>query len=255
MNLILVNVLYGLFAAVLGYFVGSIPTGVLVGKLFFHEDPRDKGSHNSGGTNVARTFGKKFGVLVIALDMIKALIPVFIIWAIGEFSPLNQYLAWSATWGNAQVGGNKMFYWIAGLFSAIGHCWPIYIHFKGGKAVACFMGLNCLTSWLQFVCSGLSYLYIAHKSKYISLTSIIVSGIGMIVAWIVFIIQVSVPSQAFNTNVFLWNFGFGPFLEYGFEYAIMDTAITVLLIARHKSNIERLKKHTETKNPFSKVSK
>ena len=86
MSLISINVLYGLFAAALGYFVGSIPTGVLVGKLFFHEDPRDKGSHNSGGTNVARTFGKKYGVLVIILDMIKALIPVFVIWAIGEFS-------------------------------------------------------------------------------------------------------------------------------------------------------------------------
>ena len=255
MNIYLINALIALAAIAVGYFVGSIPTGVIIGKVFFHQDPRDLGSHNSGGTNIARSFGKKFGVLVIFLDMIKALIPVFVIWSICQFTPLNEYMNWGVQVGNSVIGGGKTWYWLAGLFSAIGHCWPIYIHFKGGKAVACFMGLNCFTSWIQFVLSGFSYLFLAKKTKYISLTSIIVSGIAAVVAWTIFVIEVSVPSDVFNTSIFLWSFGFEPFIKYGFEYAIMDTAITVLLILRHKTNIKRLKNHTESLNPFSKESK
>ena len=79
MNEPLVNLLVGLGAVLVGYLFGSIPTGVLIGKIFFHQDPREIGSKNSGGTNIARSFGRKFGFLVIALDMLKILAPVFLV--------------------------------------------------------------------------------------------------------------------------------------------------------------------------------
>ena len=70
-----------LFAVlIVGYLFGSIPCGVIVSKIFFHYDIRDFGSHNSGGTNAGRVMGKKFGLLVIFLDMLKLFIPYFTVW-------------------------------------------------------------------------------------------------------------------------------------------------------------------------------
>lgn len=249
MNPIIINILIALLSVLVGYLVGSIPTGVIVGKVFFHQDVRELGSKNSGGTNVARSFGKKFGILVIALDMIKSLIPVFSIWAICTFIPaISEAMNWSVLVGHAAIGGAKVHYWLAGLFAAIGHCWPVFIHFKGGKAVAIFMGLNCLTSWIQFVLTGGAYIVLAKKTNYISLTSIIVSGIGAFVAWIIFLLQVTVP---FNWDILLWSFGGQPFISYGLEYALTVSIITLLLVLRHASNIRRLKEGTEGKNPFN----
>lgn len=139
-NLIAINALVALGAALLGYLFGSIPNGVIVGRLLFHKDPREFGSKNSGGTNVARTMGRRYGVLVIFLDMLKALAPIFVTWAILTFTPLEQYMHWGAQVGYTTIGGAKTWYWLAGLFAAIGHCWPLYIRFKGGKAVASLHG-------------------------------------------------------------------------------------------------------------------
>lgn len=253
MNPIAINIIIAVSAIILGYLIGSIPTGVIIGKAFFHQDVRELGSKNSGGTNVARTFGKKFGILVIALDMIKSIIPVFTIWAICTFIPeVVDAMNWAVPVGLVTIGGAKTYYWMAGFFAAVGHCWPVFIHFKGGKAVAVFMGLNCLTSWLQFICCGFTYLILAKKTNYISLTSIIVSGIGALIGWILFSLSTFVP---FNFDIFLWSFGATPFLTYGLEFALMVTGVTLLLVFRHASNIRRLKEGTEGKNPFNSPAK
>lgn len=251
-NLIAINALVALGAALLGYLFGSIPNGVIVGRLLFHKDPREFGSKNSGGTNVARTMGRRYGVLVIFLDMLKALAPIFVTWAILTFTPLEQYMHWGAQVGYTTIGGAKTWYWLAGLFAAIGHCWPLYIRFKGGKAVASFMGINCGTSWIQFVTSGISYFLLAAKTKFISLTSIVVSICGTVVAWLIFLLQCTVN---FDFDILLWSFGAKPFITYGMEYAIVVTIMATILILRHSSNIKRLREGTETINPFSKEAK
>ena len=78
MNIYLVNFLIGALTFLLAYFLGSIPNGVIIGKVFFHKDPRDYYSGNSGGSNVGRVFGKKIGVLVIFLDALKSMLALFI---------------------------------------------------------------------------------------------------------------------------------------------------------------------------------
>ncbi len=248
-KMVLANILVALGALLLGYLIGSIPTGVIIGKVFFHQDPREIGSKNSGGTNVARAFGRKVGFVVILLDMIKSLAPIFIVWSILAFSPLREYMNWGLPVGYTTIGGAKTWYWLAGLAAACGHCWPIYTKFHGGKAVASFMGITCGTSWIQFALSGIPYIVIAKKTKIISLTSIIVSIWAAIVAWLVFILQATVN---FDFDILLWSFGAKPFITYGLEYALVITVMAIILVLRHSANIQRLKEGKESASPFSK---
>ena len=81
MNILTINILVAIICLSLGYIFGSIPTAVWVGKIFFHQDPRDYGSHNAGGTNAGRLWGKKVGFVIILLDMIKTIAPLYICWA------------------------------------------------------------------------------------------------------------------------------------------------------------------------------
>ena len=92
MNILLLNILVSLIILIFGYVFGSIPTAVWVGKIFFHQDPRDYGSHNAGGTNAGRLWGKKVGFCVIMLDMIKTIAPLYISWAILTFVKFERFL-------------------------------------------------------------------------------------------------------------------------------------------------------------------
>lgn len=163
MNIYVVNILVAAITWIVSFFIGSIPTSVIIGKVFFHKDVRQYGSKNAGGTNSARVFGKKVGVIVIILDMIKTILPFYIAWAVLTYSSLNAYMVW----GNGYHAA-PLYYWAAALFCAFGHCYSPFLHFKGGKAVACFMGINVLTSWIEFTLCGFTYLGVAKKSKYIS---------------------------------------------------------------------------------------
>lgn len=244
MNIYGVNILVAIFVAAISYLFGAIPTGVIISKVFFHKDIRDYGSKNSGGTNAGRVLGKKIGILVIVLDMVKTVLPFYIAWAVLTYSGLSQYMVW----GNGYWAA-PMYYWGSALFAAIGHCWSIFLKFKGGKAVSCFMGVNVLTSWIEFCLAGFTFLGVAKKSKYISMSSIIASIVGTLTAWIVAIIAAAVP---WNPHWLTWliTINEAPFL--GIEFAIVNTCISALLIVRHRSNIIRLKQGTESINPFAK---
>lgn len=238
--IITVNILIALMAIVLGYLFGAIPTGVVIGRVFFGKDPRDFYSHNSGGTNTGRVLGKKIGILVIILDMLKTCIPIYVTWAIVTFVPdIAKYMVWENGYFAA-----PLWYWIAGLAAAIGHCWPIYIHFKGGKAVACLMGFNAFTSWIEFLLAGFTYLGVLKVTKYVSLTSIVSSLVASIVAWVIAIIQVAVPT---NLHWMMWTMNAEYSLQFGFEFAIITTVVAFIVIIRHKTNIQRLLAGTELK--------
>ena len=102
---------------ILSYLFGSIPWSLVIGKVFFHKDIRTEGSGNLGGTNAGRVLGKKVGIIVIVLDALKAFFSML----------LASYIAKDA-----------IIY--AGLACCIGHCFPIFAQFKGGKAVATSFG-------------------------------------------------------------------------------------------------------------------
>ena len=186
-------------------------------------------------------FGKKIGVLVIILDMIKTALPIYAIWATLRFTPLNAYMRW----GNG-YDASSLYYWFAGLAAAIGHCWPLYIGFKGGKAVSCYMGTNILTSWVEFAFAGGTYLIVAGKKKMVSLASITTSIAGTLTAWVMAVLAMTLPSISWDA-IFSWSFGFYPMLHIGWEFALVDTLIAPILIFRHRSNIKRILSGTEAK--------
>ena len=189
---------------ILSYLFGSIPWGLVIGKVFFHKDIRKEGSGNIGGTNAGRILGKPAGIAVILLDALK-----------GYFAMvLAYYLAKDAII-------------FAGLASVIGHCFPIFVHFHGGKAVATtfgfFLGVATLVNghiFWQFIFPVLCFLVILYLTKMVSLSSISAVFIEAVVS--IFI----------NTN------------------KLVPVAIFILWILvtyRHKSNIERIKNGTESK--------
>ena len=188
---------------ILSYLFGSIPWGLVIGKVFFHKDIRKEGSGNIGGTNAGRILGKPAGIAVILLDALK-----------GYFAMvLAYYLAKDAIV-------------FAGLASVIGHCFPIFVHFHGGKAVATtfgfFLGVATLVNghiFWQFIFPVLCFLVILYLTKMVSLSSISAVFIEAVVS--IFI----------NTN------------------KLVPVAIFILWILvtyRHKSNIERIKNGTES---------
>ncbi len=238
MNIYTVNIIVGLAAIIVGYLFGAIPTGVIIGVVFFKKDPRDFYSHNSGGTNTGRVLGKKIGILVTILDMLKAIIPVYTLWAILVFSPLKNYMDWNG------YDAAPLWYWLCGLFTAIGHCWPIYIGFRGGKAVSCFMGLNTLTSWIEFLLGGGTYLVVLKKTKTVSISSMSAGIVSTVVGWAIAIIVMTTP---FDGNILMWSCGQVPWLKFGLEFAVMNTIVSAILIFRHRSNIQRIKAGTENK--------
>ena len=142
-----------------------------------------------------------------------------------------------------------LYYWLAGLAAAIGHCWPIYLHFKGGKAAATLMGIATMSSWVGLVC-GLAYFGTLKFKKMVSLSSIISGVVQSTAAWVIFFVTAftDVP-----LSIFSWTFGLGDqALVWGFWYAIVITLISALLIWRHSSNIKRMKEGKESKITWMK---
>ena len=189
---------------ILSYLFGSIPWGLVIGKVFFHKDIRKEGSGNIGGTNAGRILGKPAGIAVILLDALK-----------GYFAMvLAYYLAKDAIV-------------FSGLASVIGHCFPVFVHFHGGKAVATtfgfFLGIATLVNghiFWQFIFPVLCFLVILYLTKMVSLSSITAVFIEAVVS--IFI----------NTNKLV---------------PVAVFILWILLTYRHKSNIERIKNGTESK--------
>ncbi len=249
MDIILYNIIAILLSLIFGYFFGSIPTGVILCRLFYGKDPRNFGSKNSGGTNVGRVFGMKMGAATIILDAFKTIFPMIIVYIILKFANLNDIFL--NNFGENLFHNGLTMLIVAPLGATFGHCWPIFAQFKGGKAVASFAGFAIATCWLTFGLSLIAFLITLKISKHVSLSSIIGSLVAMLGAWILFILSNFVPS--FNTNFAFWGFGQEPFwVVASLEFAIASTLIAVVLVIRHISNIKRLASHTESKIKWMK---
>lgn len=220
-----------------GYLIGGFPTGVVIGKIFFGKDPRDYGSHNSGGTNAGRVFGKKFGILVIVIDIIKALIALYAAWAIAVFVPWGDFLIFTHS-------HNAIYYWICALGVTLGHCYSPFLGFKGGKAVACYNGIVGGVSWLSFiVCVGAFFpMFFLKNKKVMSKTSIMQGAVLLIYVWIMaLIVEISGNELSFFMFTGASNVG----IIFSYEEAIVTTLGYALLVYRHRENIARLHKGEE----------
>jgi len=186
----------------IGYFIGSISSSYLIGKLNGNIDIRQYGSGNLGATNAFRVLGLKAGVGVFAADLLKGVVATLIgMWIAGD------------------IGGL-----VGGLAAVLGHNWPVFLGFKGGKGVATSMGLIfTLFPWIGLILVIVGFIVIL-ITRYVSLASLIGS--------ILFPVLVAV---------------FG----YGSVYVIISVIMAGLAIFRHKSNIIRLVQGRENKIDFS----
>jgi glycerol-3-phosphate acyltransferase PlsY len=190
----------GIFIALFGYLLGSVPTGLILAKLFAKVDPRKIGSQNIGATNIFRTAGKSLGILTLAGDLLKGAIPVVI----------------AIQWGESDL-------WIAmsGLTPLLGHIFPIFLGFKGGKGVATALGVYLVISPIAVLIEFLIFVGIIWKWRYISLGSITcATTIPILIAFF------RSDSQA---------------------YFIVSVIIAALILFRHQSNISRLLQGTENR--------
>ena len=195
-----------LLLIILFYLIGSLPFALILTKLSGFGDIRNIGSGNVGATNVLRTGNKLLAIVVLSLDILKGLIPYLII---------NIYF-------NELSLLNKIFLCH---FAVIGHIYPIWLKFKGGKGVATYIGflfgLNPYIA-LSFL---LVWLAVAHISKYSSLGSLV----GIFVAPSYFI-----------------------FINFNFNISIFFIYLTFVIVIKHKENIKRLINKTESKIKLSK---
>jgi glycerol-3-phosphate acyltransferase PlsY len=190
----------GIFIALFSYLLGSIPTGVLLTKFFSKVDPRKVGSKNIGATNIFRTAGKTLGVLTLVGDTLKGMIPMGI--AI-QFKVSDLWIV------------------IAGLSSFLGHIFPIFLGFRGGKGVATALGVYIVISPRAVLIEFLVFAGIVWRWRYISLASIFcATTIPILIAFF------RSDSQA---------------------YFILSVIIAALILYRHQSNISRLLQGTENK--------
>ena len=190
----------GIFIALFGYLLGSVPTGLILAKLFSKVDPRKIGSKNIGATNIFRTAGKSLGILTLGGDLLKGAIPVVI----------------AIQWGESDL-------WIAisGLTPFLGHIFPIFLGFKGGKGVATALGVYLVISPVAVLIEFLIFAGIVWKWRFISLGSITcATTIPILIAYF------RSDSQA---------------------YFIISVIIAALILYRHQSNISRLLQGTENK--------
>jgi len=188
-----------------GYLIGSIPFGYLMGRVNKGVDVRKVGSGNIGTTNVLRTLGWVPGSVVFLGDFGKGLIAVSIGHAFASLTGLDSSLVKSLT----------------GFSSILGHNWPIFLKFKGGKGVATSAGVFVALTPMPFVLSGLTMIAVVALTRYVSVGSI---------------------SAAVGLPIFIWIWpGKSVF------YLLFSTLIAVMIIIRHRSNLKRLWQGTENR--------
>lgn len=201
---------------VIAYILGSIPFSYLLGRYFRHDDIRKHGSGNIGTTNAFRVFGKIIGITVLILDMAKSGLLVFllkydIIFAHTDmFSPL-----------------------IYGFAAVIGHIFPVWLKFKGGKGVATSFGLLLAYSPITAVALIPMFIAITVLTRYVSLASTFTT---LTVAYL-------------GTFLYL-NRGDNP--DYNLTFMIILILITILIFVRHSSNFKRIRNGTENKISIGK---
>ena len=183
---------------ILAYLLGSIPSGLIIGKVFYKTDIRQHGSGNLGGTNTFRTLGVKAGLAVTIADILKgtlaAALPV--LFGLDDINPL-----------------------LAGVFAVIGHTYPIFAGFRGGKAVATSGGVLLFCAPLMFLTIFVVFFASLYITKYVSLSSMLAGICAVIYAVI----------------------------DWDIPLLIAVTLLASFVIYRHRANIKRIMNKTEPK--------
>ena len=200
--------------AILSYLLGSLNFGVILSNTVKKEDVRDSGSGNAGTTNMMRTYGKTLGLLTIAGDILKVMVAIWIAFKIMDVEELK------ATLDNASDYPQVVLKSFAGLFAVLGHIFPCFFKFKGGKGVATSGGMVIMIDWRIALILLIIFALTILITKYVSLGSIL-----MAVFYPVFI-------GIFYKDIIL---------------VLIATVFTIIIVVAHRENVKRLINHTENK--------
>lgn len=195
---------------IFSYLLGSIPWALIISKLFAGIDIRDYGSKNMGATNVLRVLGFKYGIAVFILDALKASVVIFLF----TFGLLDYELDWMIL---------KIHPLIYGVMALIGHLFPVFANFKGGKGVSCCAGIVLAYNPIVFLGAFTAFCIVFAIKRYISLSSLTAGLVGFAMSFI--------PIKGTIDYVFV----------------IVMAIAFIFLIIRHIPNIKRLINHTEPK--------
>ena len=197
---------------IIGYFIGCIQIAFIVGKIVGKIDIREHGSGNAGMTNVTRVLGAKAGIFVFVFDILKGLI---------AFNLCNFIFG-----GSLFLGEGSVLYGIyAGFGAIIGHDFPFYLKFKGGKGVATTLGFLLFVNPIIAIITYVIGFIVAFFTKYISLSSLVMTAI-----FVIFMIIAKMP----------------------LETIIIMALVAILCYYQHRENIKRLLKGEERKFSFKK---
>lgn len=201
------EIVYTIAVGVIAYLIGSINSSILISKAVMGEDIRKSGSGNAGATNMLRTMGKKYAIITLVIDILKGVVAL-----------LLAKLA-------INLGAYDVSMYIAGVAVVLGHNFPVFFGFKGGKGVATSLGVILILDWKIGLITLVIALLIMAISKYVSLGSIMAAVVFIILQTVVMAV-----SDSFDITRF-----------------ICVLILGGLLIIRHRANIVRLLKGTENK--------
>ncbi|WP_223376084.1 glycerol-3-phosphate 1-O-acyltransferase PlsY [Schnuerera sp. xch1] len=189
-----------LLVIMLAYLIGNFSSAYVLGKIIKNTDIRNCGSGNAGATNALRVFGKKIGILAFVFDVLKGVLAIY-------------------------IGGKILGYdgkLIAGLFSVIGHNWPIFLNFKGGKGIATSFGILLSLHWPTAMISLVFFIVVLVMKRYVSLSSITAAVVAPIVVILI--------KRPFDKG-----------------FVIVTLILAIIAIFKHKANIKRLLEGKEYK--------
>ena len=201
-----------IIVSVIAYLLGSISFSIIISKKMAGFDVRDKGSKNAGSTNVLRTVGKKAAIITLICDCLKGVIAILIAYIAGNI---------------AKNLDRALLIQLAGIFVVLGHTFPIFFKFKGGKGVATSLGVLLMVNWqIGLICLVFALILMA-LTRFVSL--------GSVAAAILFPVL-----TVFITNNYLVNG----------NYIIFGIILAILVIFNHRENVKRLLTGTENKLSF-----
>lgn len=195
----------------MAYLIGAIPSGIVLTRMAGIADIRRQGSGNVGATNVYRVAGKRLGVVTLILDILKGVVPLLALRYLIEIGTIPR------------TGAGVSLLALAGLILFVGHCYPVYLGFKGGKGVATALGVFLVLAPPALIAPLVVFVLVLWRWRYVSLASI---------------------SAALTM----------PFAVLGFSYPWSTVGVTFVIAAgviyRHKDNIVRLRQGTENRFNF-----
>ncbi len=197
----------------IAYILGSIPFSYLLGKFFKNEDIRKHGSGNTGTTNAFRVFGEIIGILVLILDSLKAGVLVFLITHTGTFDGIDLF--------------HPMIY---GFISIIGHMFPVWLKFNGGKGVASSFGLLLAYNYVIALVLLPVFLITLFVTRYVSVSSLMTSAMACVTVIVLYILS---PDPLYDIHLI-----------------VVTVLATALIFWRHKTNIKRLINREENRITF-----